>query len=286
MLNKEVEAEAGAIAKMHAFNLASVGTRISWSYVIRDEKTGDVEFVEMSSRPCYGEMRRYGKGSTRPQDYKPGDLPRPIKKGIREGVSVYIHSTNNDIEIHNEFVSFMLSTESPYRKGIGFNGLEMTTDDKGRIVGVVMYDTEVDPTTMVALFMFLRSSAGYTVEWDRLVKEGKSKIVALIASVYARKNGSIYIAQFGGGYYLTHKLDVKKFVNGEVNSLSNGRTWRDQEDYNRPEIQDLFQTTELEPFTKRYMAFVGATPSYSRPISELPKVYEYIEKEVTEALAA
>lgn len=280
MLNKEVEAEAAVIAKMHDFNLNSVMTYVSWSYAIRNKK-GEVEFVEMRSRPCYGEMRRYGKTSTRPSDPKPSDLPKPIKVGIREAVSVFIPSTHQNINIHNDFVEFMFSKESPYRKGIGFDGLEFTKSSDGRIVGIVMYETEVDPTTMVALFMFMRSSSPYVAEWDRLVKEGKSKIVALISTIYARKNGDTFISQFTGGYYLTQFLDVNKFVNGEVNSLSNGRTWRDEEDYNRPEIQDLFKTAELGAFTNRYLEASGFKGvAYSRPIEGLPKVHEFIEKEV------
>lgn len=287
MLNKEVEAEAAVIAKMHDFNTRCIGTRISWSYAIRHEDNS-VEFVEMRSRPCYGEMRRY-KGGTRPDDPHPGDLPAPIKVGVREAVSVYIPVRGKTVEDHNTFVEFMFSKESPYRAGIGFDGLEFTKDKKGFIIGIVMYETEVDPTTMVALFMFMRSCEAYMPTWSKLVSEGRSKIVALIAAAYARPaDATSYFCQFSGGYYLTPQLDFRKFVRGEVNSLSKGRTWRDQEDYNRPEIQDLFKTNSLPVLSARYFAAIGVpnNTSYKRPLSELPKIIEYFEKEVEEVLKA
>jgi len=103
MLDREKAPEAEAINMMHAFNLKNSG--MSYSYVVRGED-GAIEFVEMVRRPCYGELRRYHpsrssikcnagfSGSvncTRPDDRWPGDLPRPMKEGLREAVGLSLY---------------------------------------------------------------------------------------------------------------------------------------------------------------------------------------------------
>lgn len=267
MLNRENPEELALIEKMHEFNLRP-NHRISWCAVIRDEKTDKTKFLDYTNRPCYGEMRRYRDG-TRPKDPHPSDLPRPIPKGIREAVGVYFGRLSARKENHNALIDYAVSERSPWRRGLDMKGVEFTYDKDGFICGMVMTETEVDPTPMVALFMFLRSQRnqyGGTFA-DRFAefreKYGVSEAVALLMCQYTYWNGSAKrtILAFNGGYYLSHKLSAIRFFTGRGHDLSNGRTWRDQEDYNRPEIQDYFMDTSeaAKPLINVIGAATGVT---------------------------
>lgn len=293
MLNLDKKEEAEIIEKMHEFNRAHTG--ISWSAAVR--KDDAVEYIPMANRPCYGEMRAYGASSTRPNDYKPGDLPRPIPAGTREAVSIYIGPVSKDAKVHNRFIRFVLSADSPWRKGIGYAGLQLTHDgdESHHIRGLVMYETDVDPTVMVSLFMFLRSARcdhysnkrdARADSWAELIDaHGKSELAALIAVNWM----TIHLEQktfqpsFSLGYFLAQKLDTNLFKAGEARNLSNGRTWRDGEDYNRPEIQDLFANPALDIFSDELSKKVGVAPGVSWnashvPFDKLPVALEYIEQ--------
>lgn len=265
MLDLNDEKEVEIINKMHAFNKKNGG--ISWSYGHRN-KDNVVVFVPMINRPCYGEMRAYGASSTRPKDYHPGDLPRPIPAGPgREAISVAFKKVSLDIETHNAMIEYMFSSESPWKRGIGYDGLSLTKDDKGRIKGVVMWDTAVDPTVMVALFMAIRSLGGTDGRADSWVwfqeDFGLSKFQALVATFYfpilrfrlpmytpikidrdVFKNGVKFTSQFNNGYFLPNSPDFKKMLSGQSLDLSNGKTWQEGEDYNRPSLAEVFRTDD------------------------------------------
>src|SRR5690606_22323557 len=159
MLDREKAPEAEAINMMHVFNLKNSG--MSYSYVVRGED-GAIEFVEMVRRLCYGELRRYrgklrchpGFGSsencTRPDDRWPGDLLRPMKEGLREAVGLALYCPlSEDIEKHNRMYRFLMSDKLLWRKGLRLDSIEFTEGSDGRIKGMVMTETDVDPTVMV-----------------------------------------------------------------------------------------------------------------------------------------
>lgn len=289
LLKKE---EADILEQMHALNRGASG--ISWSAAVR--KDDKLQFIAMNNRPCYGEMRAYGKDSTRPQDHKPGDLPRPIPPGIREAVGCYFGSTSPSAENHNRLIRYVLSDKSPWRRGLDQRGIHLTWDgdETHHIKGVVLTETEVDPTVMVSLFMVLRS-ARYSNWGDSVanrfctfVDEHKMSEAAALAACFwvnISLTSKTFVPSFGFSYFLANKLDPKKFATGEPLSLSNGRTWRDGEDYNRPEIQDLFKDETLPFFTTDLSQKTGISVSTYQDVGfdKVPAALEYIEQRFSEA---
>jgi len=78
---------------------------------------------------------------------------------------------------------------------------------------------------------------------------------------------------------------IKKLMSGEVNNLSNGRTWRDGEDYNRPEIQDLFANPECPIMSDELGNLVGVSTTYAWntpkvAFDKLPVVLDYIDRQL------
>ena len=297
MLDLNNPEEAVYVEKMHDFN-KKPGHHISFSYVVRDPDKGTLTFVELPNRPCYGELRAYGKESTRPGDYKPGDLPRPMNvagKGIREAVSVYLGRTSMDKDNHNKFIEHVWSDRSPWKRGIGDH--EFTYDNDGFIVGSVMWGTDVDPTVMVSMFMFLRkcrvnsyAAVAPADLWLKLQEDlGCDENTAIILTNWTsiQKVGDElkFIPHFQYAYYLPVRLDIKGFLNGESRDVSDNITWRDGGDYNRPALQDVFMSEDKSaPVTTTWMCeLIGAKTSTSfcpkptQPLSDMQKIVDEIK---------
>lgn len=248
------------LPKFHEYNLKH--RFISWAYAQREDDKEIEKIVEMTSRPCYGEMRAYGPKSTRPTDHKPGDLPRPMKPAggdtgiFREAVAVSFTpqiQKDEDIPVANRWYEFLFGPNSIYIAGLDQDNLEFTKNDKGLIKGVVMTGTEVDPTCMVAAFMANRGGNLRTMEtFGKLVDAGMTEreafLVAFNFSLYVYGNSDFFLFTKPMMPYMQNPMtNIKKALSADFNrELSNNRTWRDGEDYNRPNLADGFVLTATD----------------------------------------
>lgn len=218
----------------------------SWCAAVRNKK-GVLSFVPRSSRPCYGEMRRYGVSSTRPDDIKPGDLDQPIPAGTRELIGLRLGLLGEPEHVAR-LVSFLYSTTGPYRRGVN-ESLETLTGTKGGPVAILMTDTEVDPTILVASFMASRNLRGRTNiarQFCSLVDDyGLTEAEALFACIHWNvtwQDGETMVWFAPADYFLNFQSDPLLFSSGDSHDLSNGRTFREEEDYNRPYLAETFKT--------------------------------------------
>jgi len=189
---------------------------------------------------------------------------------------------------------FLMSDKSPWRKGLRPDSIEFTEGSDGRIKGMVMTETDVDPTVMVNLFQKMRSMSAD--RWVEYLDQGLSEIEALLATLCINKTidwrdkSKVYVnVGITDTYTFTANLDVGAFVNGTPRDLSSGRTWRDGDDYNRPEIQDLFMVVgDGGPsFNSRLQEYIKGTSGEET----VAKAIEFIRAEVaphvsTEKVAA
>ncbi len=256
------------------------GYHNTYAMAVRTER--GLEFQPRNSRPCYGELRRYvrgpdsgvwhggiplegidvkgkatksredGKNCTRPKDPWPGDLPMQVPVGVREALAVPMAfavvaqkdpHTAIKIQASNLIAEYLFGDKSPWRKG--WNNHEFITRADGLIVGAVMIDTRVDPTVLANLLQNSRSlykAIGF-------ILRGMSVAQA------------VYSCLSDSSYTFTTRLNLKAYITGEPRELSKG-TWQDQDDYNRPEIQDLFLEKGDEFFsgTDYSLKLVEATP--------------------------
>lgn len=280
--------------QMHKFNLGQNGG-ISWSAALRNPETEELTFHKMTDRPCYGEMRMYGKDSTRPYDDKPSDLTKPFRKdsGIREACGVYFtyipYMTAQQRTSVPEIVKFLFSEESPWRRGLPEQEHIEFTLSKGDEypIGVVFRDTEYDPTVAVSLFIMMRSISNFTPSFQEYRKRfpdlslSEVMFLALYCPIYNNK----LPGSFGYSYTMPPKIDLRRWKHGTVQELSEGKTWRDGYDYNRPDMAKLFQPESRDmnlPTTLWTWKIMGGVPA-GADLTHLPAIVENFRKLYAEA---
>lgn len=250
----------------------------TWAAVVADPETGKLNFVKRPYRPCFGEMRRYGRTSTRPKDAKPSDLTQPIDKGPRLAIGITIGDGFSPFkggpdkaaqaEMWNETLEFLFSEKSPWIQGINPEYIRFVREDgdeNGAYIGVVLTDTNIDPTVWVSLCMFLRNLAGSQGQLQMIKYIAETLNCSILEALLLRVYGGVYYyhnpwdskstgkwlysnGNFGWHYFLSPHLDLCRFATGDSRDLSNGRTMLQEEDYNRPELPDIFQTDAPKSF--------------------------------------
>lgn len=237
MIDFEKPEEAKAYEDMKMSMNGAPG--ISWAALVRQED-GSLKAVTMRNRPCYGEMRRYADG-TRPQDPHPGDLPRPIPKGPREAFAVRLFAMKGPAEDHNTFIEWVFGPDSPWRRGLG-NDVLLHKNKRGIYNIASFSDTDVDPTVLANLLVTLRSTSynSQPIPFSECHAAGLTIKQTFFSKVFAAIPTGYCTGAYNTSYYLSPALDFRRFFEGDTLDLSNGRTWRDQEDYNRPELANIF----------------------------------------------
>lgn len=250
----------------------------TWAAVVANPETGKLKFVKRPYRPCFGEMRRYGRTSTRPNDAKPSDLTQPIDKGPRlaigvsfgDGFSLFLGGPDKDTQVKmwNNTLEFLFSEKSPWFQGINPEYIRFVREDgdeNGPYIGAVLTDTNIDPTVWVSLCMFIRNLAGSLGQLQMVGHIAETLNCSLLEALLLRVYGGIYYyhnpwvkestgkwlysnGNFGWHYFLSQHLDLCRFATGDSRDLSNGRTMLQEEDYNRPELPFLFQADEPKSF--------------------------------------
>lgn len=235
MITKEIA------SKLHELNHTLTGIAFSLA-MSKDDK---ITVYERQNQPCYGEMRTYGKGSVPPErekDYKPGDLHSPFPKGTPEGVGVPIRTSfSADTAIHNEFMEWLFSKESPWATGI--DQIEFTKNKSGKNIGIVQTDTNFDPTVFVNLLKSVRGYYNRGSKWSEAKKKfGLNNFQAFLLSFsnianYDKLNVPTFLLTPGCFYGV---LDLERFRNKNPYDKSGGLTFKQRSAYNRPEIEYIF----------------------------------------------
>lgn len=223
----------------------------SWGAIIRRED-GTLFKTVRKNRPCWGELRRY-KDGTRPLDYHPTDIPKVIDKGPREALAISLRMYKLDSQEDDDAVKeFIFSTEGPWHRGMG-KDTTLHRGSDGRYAAVSMTDTEIDPTVLLSALVGLRVYLGHrALRGFAKATEGKSpreKAQEFLVGAFISDGGSRRVGDktvYDGvsfanlGYCLTSDLSFERFATGDSLDLSNNRTFRDQEDYNRPDLALVF----------------------------------------------
>lgn len=223
-------------------NLNSTLTGIAFSLAMSEDDK--IIIHQRQNQPCYGEMRTYGKGSVPPErekDHKPGDLHSPFPKGTPEGIGVPIRTIfSGDIAVHNEFMEWLFSKESPWATGI--DQIEFTKNKEGRNIGIVQTDTNFDPTVFVNLLKSVRGYYNRGTKWDEVKKKfGLNNFQAFLLNFtninYDKLDAPTYLLTPGCLYGI---LDLERFKNKSPYDRSGGLTFKQRSAYNRPEVEYIF----------------------------------------------
>lgn len=228
-----------------------------YDYIIVMKENEKVELHTRTSEPCYGGLRKYksthGKEATQPEQ-KPGDLRHKFPKG--EPIALAVRFPSYALDEYKTLLDYIWGLESPWIKGFGSpNDIIKTYSDKGNFEGVILLQTDIDPTVMVNLLKFTRSTLENCVsKFNSLIKEGCTPFEALTAVRFTNTNS--YSINFGDNYMCNPKVNLKKFKEGVVNDFSNG-TFRQRFDYSRRNIQDIFKHADGVLFPKELEKELG-----------------------------
>lgn len=213
-------------------------TRYNYAFLF-EEEDGSLRLYERVGMPCWGATREYGCG-TRPDDDWPSDLREARHKfpitGKPIAISFQFHIGYYDINDEHEktwsefTTKFSFNSEiSPWRKCLKDSELTIHND---KIVGVVIKDTNFDPTIMISLMR----NCGHVdrnihAKWTKAMENNNNYHPAL---QYLKCRTSFDM------YGFSPKVSVNRFVNGDPVDLSDGITFYERASYNRPNIDYIF----------------------------------------------
>ena len=198
---------------------------------------GSYHLVERLGMPCFGALREYNCG-TRPNDPWPYDLRDPRHIFPKEGslVAVCVQFKRNGysgVEAWNSWIedfAFNVAV-SPWKSVL--NGFELYKMEKdGAYGGVVLTDTDVDPTVFVNLLRVC-GRAGSEANWFKFMNEHKG-VDPRVA----------FVKTYASSYSLKLQYNLKALFTGQPFNFSDGVSLRDRGSYNRPDNEKIFLGNE------------------------------------------
>lgn len=198
---------------------------------------GNLTIVERPSNPCYGYLRKYrsthGETATQPE-HKPGDLHYPFPDGEPVALAIPFYASPEQIPL----LDFIWGPQSPWINGFGSpDNVVRTYNDMKAITGIILTNTDVDPTVMVNLLKMSKSRLHSVYQkWNKLLLEGLSEFEALACCTL---DGHNFIPSGADTYMFPTKANLKGMKEGKTNDFSGG-TFRKRFDYSRKNIQDIF----------------------------------------------
>jgi hypothetical protein len=275
---KTVSTEDEGIEELRTFIKTSYNSeRVAHSILARDNTSGELKAVLKPSRPCYGELRRYGPSSTRPGDGKPGDLSQPLDfdyRGLAIGIPFQYHgygiapeTTEFNAERSLLLADTVLNEDTSPWKAV-LKGREIVYGDDGTAKGFILKDPDIDSSWAVSLALNIRyfNMAAHRHRFLALTYESLGVPLAFLMSfgaVEAKKNpyytppeeGLFWALDgFEISYHLDDRTPIENFVEGKLTHINPGN-FSEGYDYNRPELSYTF----FNP-TDDYLA----TPEHTR----------------------
>lgn len=214
---------------------------------------GELKVTEKSDKPCYGELRPYGKNvnpkqeKTRGTDEKPTDLPHGFPEGEILAVSVSTHQAPSKKILDSElWHTFWHKELSPWKTALGSHQIVLGDDSKSVHPRPVHLWTDANfaPTTAISALMVARHIGENAVDrFDLLKKLAPDSIPAFL--IAATLCSSYYNKFWSFGNQTEYELSftdvsLSRFINGKPFDLDEGLTLRERAAYNRPNIQYLF----------------------------------------------
>jgi hypothetical protein len=229
---------AAGLAHLTNFALTQDGSRYTWAVLM---ETGDKYTIhERHSNPCYGEMRPYATGPAKNGPYepklfpveqrkvhKPGDLFWPFPEGTPIALAV---------PLYGEDFEWLFNAEiSPWRSVLKDVELVYKADT---LRGIVIKDTNVDPTVMVNLFRTRMNHYCYNYIKSQDTKYGMEidRIVDCLIPHGSFKTCGVF------GF----EPDIDLILSGKPNDLSDGGTFKQRYAYNRPKQDYLWKGSSFK----------------------------------------
>jgi len=204
---------------------------INFTLLMDDE--GVLKVYYRDCQPCYGELRTYGTNSTAPYVKKPSDLHHPFPDG--NPIAVGSIFTNK-----NEWMDVALNPPtSPW-----FSVLkEFTIISNAAKSGIVITDTNIDPTIMVHMFRMMRESRTFNNSFQilkRIFPDEPEEILWVISTFIFFPLPEFYTTNSNDyANWAGNKPDINRIFNHNPMIITGG-TFHDRWAYNRPDIDYIF----------------------------------------------
>lgn len=213
------------------------------------EEDGLYYVYDCPSEPCYGFLRTYGKGSTRPNDPRPGDLPRDFPDGTPVALAVPFPQIKDHTTTKEYWDMYFSGFLSPYREALKQAEL---IDNDIQYLGIVFLDTDVDSSVLI---QFLRVTRYAT-------SENYYKLKTVLPDEKPEDLFKISLCISSNGTPRAPHAPLKKYLDGEFLPDVTGGTFRNRYAYNRPEIDYIFgRPLDEENFTKRVQTKTKPNPN-------------------------
>lgn len=252
LFSNEVE-----VAKQYleVFSSRIVPKRIDYFLVMRD-KSGVLSYHDRINQPCWGELRKYRSthyhDCTKLEDARPEDLFSPFPDGTPEAIGIPFSC----IGALTPLKQYLFSNESPWRKGFGSSSDIILT-----WTGIILKNTDIDPTVLVNLLINIRNMKQYNEtekNFEKFLAEGLTKFESAFLCIFSGVSSYSYAMPSN-----VHRLQVpppNDYINTLFVSLSRlyeqnphdltGGTLRNRFDYERKKIKDIFYDSNGVNITK------------------------------------
>jgi hypothetical protein len=232
-------------------NLAKVG-----SYGMCFDMSNVFEIHQRHYQPCIGgNLRKYGDTGhedvlppQRAKDFSPGDLSN--KKNQRSHIWRY-PDTGNPCGVgypwgfdpsHTEFVQYIFSDESPWRKAFNSSEFVQLVRNDYCITGFIIKTGDIDPTVLVNLLKFLQEIYAVNNLWHKCIQKGFTKKEALTVAAYFSTPSPQAIRN---NYQWDASSSISRVLNSDPVDITGG-LWSARYDYNRPDMACPFRPVDPE----------------------------------------
>lgn len=252
----------------------------TWA-VLMEEEDGTYSYWERHNNPCYGEMRPYAIGylsngpyikdlmpESQRKVHKPGDLfwpfpltGKPVLLAVPFGPKYKAYSDLLEDVILNAEIS-------PWRNVL--KGFEVVRNKDGTISGLVITDTNIEPTVMVNMFRKIKNDVN--INQYISVREKYPDLSKLEAFVFSQiyVNTKVVNSEYGSVFGMNYS--IKRILNGDTTDQTGG-TFYQRYAYDRPKVDWIFYDAE-----KNFPKLFGGGGWSSTDVTP-KKVYEAFIKE-------
>lgn len=218
-----------------------------WVWAVVTSLDGEEKFSERTAEPCYGGLHNYDEYGYS----KPGDLHYPFPKGFVLGLGVSWNTKDREEPSCQEFLSYLISPESPWRSVTQY--IEPVYE-RDLLRGFILTETKVDPTPLVQMLLVSKLYRGNKPRFfSELIQKGVQKDDALLFALGLNAyTASIY--SDSQDYYQHPKVDLGRWREGRPREISNG-TFYEGFTYNRRYVAEIWLPDKESKDSKGFVVY-------------------------------
>lgn len=213
--------------------------------LLMEHEDGSLHVSERTNQPCWGSLREYGSKSTRPYDGWPGDLRTPERtfpqgKPVAVAIPIGGSGYNPDASLTEWITHKFLGENSPYWEIGAKAEPEWLLNGNKQVVGLVLHNTNIDPSLMVNMFRASRNVGGWGTRFLKF-QQAFPKLHEKALWMLTLSSVSTFTVPFTYNFGLFGGApDLARVRDGQILEGLREGLFRDRYSYNRPLIDCIF----------------------------------------------